>query len=90
MALRLNELVALDFDDVSLSARKGLLVIRSGKGDLYREVPLNPSCRHALTAWLRERAAVDGSRPSLPVPRADGCRPERSISSCVASPPEQN
>ncbi len=28
-------LVALDVDDVSLSARKGLVVIRSGKGDLY-------------------------------------------------------
>jgi site-specific recombinase XerC len=33
-ALRLNELVSLDVDDVSLSARKGLLVIKSGKGDL--------------------------------------------------------
>jgi site-specific recombinase XerC len=61
-ALRLHELVALDIDDVSISARKGLLVIRSGKGDLYREVPLNPSCRHALTDWLRDRAAADGER----------------------------
>jgi integrase len=33
-ALRLNELVSLDVDDVSICARKGLLVIRSGKGDL--------------------------------------------------------
>ena len=61
-ALRLHELVALDIDDVSLSARKGLLVIRSGKGDLYREVPLNPSCRQTLSDWLRERAAADGER----------------------------
>jgi site-specific recombinase XerC len=61
-ALRLHELVALDLDDVSISARKGLLVIRSGKGDLYREVPLNPSCRQPLTDWLRERAAADGER----------------------------
>jgi site-specific recombinase XerD len=61
-ALRLHELVALDVDDVSLSARKGLLVIRSGKGDLYREVPLNPSCRQALTDWMRDRAAADGER----------------------------
>lgn len=61
-ALRLQELVALDVDDVSLSARKGLLVIRSGKGDLYREVPLNPSCRQALADWLRERAAADEER----------------------------
>ena len=41
-ALRLNELVSLDVDDVSISARKGLLVMRSGKINLYREVPLNP------------------------------------------------
>jgi site-specific recombinase XerC len=61
-ALRLNELVALDVHDVSISARKGLLVVRSGKGDLYREVPLNPSCRQALTNWLRDRAAADEER----------------------------
>jgi site-specific recombinase XerD len=61
-ALRLNELVALNVDDLSISARKGLLVIRSGKGDLYREVPLNPSCRQALTDWLGERAAADEER----------------------------
>jgi site-specific recombinase XerD len=52
---RLHELAALNIDDVSMSARKGLLVIRSGKGDVYREVPLNPSCRKALAAWLAER-----------------------------------
>ncbi len=34
-APRLHEVVALNIDDISLSARKGLLVIRSGKGDLY-------------------------------------------------------
>jgi site-specific recombinase XerC len=71
-ALRLNELVSLDVDDVSISARKGLLVIRSGKGDLYREVPLNPSCRQALTDWLRERAAADGERALFTGHRAPG------------------
>ena len=55
-ALRLQELVALDVDDVAVSARKGLLTVRSGKGDVYREVPLNPSCREALTGWLKERS----------------------------------
>jgi site-specific recombinase XerD len=57
-ALRLHELVALDVDDVSVSARKGLLVIRSGKGDAYREVPLNRPCRDALGPLLAERRAV--------------------------------
>ena len=61
-ALGLGELVSLDVDDVSISARKGLLVIRSGKGDIYREVPLNPSSRQALADWLRERTAADEER----------------------------
>jgi len=54
--LRLTELVALDVDDARISARKGLLVVRSGKGDRYREVPLNRPVRDALEAWLKVRA----------------------------------
>ena len=57
-ALRLHELVDLDVGDVSISARKGLLVVRSGKGDAYREVPLNRSCRQALEDWLKPRATL--------------------------------
>ena len=57
-ALRLHELVALDVDDVTISARKGLLVVRSGKGDAYREVPLNRPCRSALEVWLKTREHV--------------------------------
>ena len=40
-ALRIAELAALNRDDVAISARKGLLTVRHGKGDRYREVPLN-------------------------------------------------
>ena len=32
------------------------------RADLYREVPLNSSCRHALTDWLHDRAAADGEQ----------------------------
>jgi integrase/recombinase XerC len=54
--LRLAELVALDVEDVRLSARKGLVVVRSGKGDAYREVPLNALVRQVLAEeWLEER-----------------------------------
>jgi site-specific recombinase XerD len=49
---------------VLISARKGLLNTRSEKGDVYREVPLNPSCRQALIDWMSQRAAVD-SEPAL-------------------------
>lgn len=53
--LRVGELAALDLDDVPLSARKGLVIVRSGKGDAYREVPLNSEARRTLDAWLVER-----------------------------------
>ncbi len=53
--LRLAELVALDVDDVKTSARKGLVIVRSGKGDAYREVPLNALVRQVLDEWLTER-----------------------------------
>jgi site-specific recombinase XerD len=59
--LRLAELVA-DLDDVRLSARKGVVVVRSGKGDAYREVPLNALVRQVLEEWLgeRKRLAAEG------------------------------
>jgi site-specific recombinase XerD len=54
--LRLSELGALDVTDVAVSARRGRVKIRTGKGDAYREVPLNSPCRHALDAWFAARA----------------------------------
>jgi Domain of unknown function (DUF4158)/Phage integrase family len=44
---------------VLISARKGLLVVRSGNGDAYPEVPLNRSCRQALEDWLKPRATMN-------------------------------
>lgn len=57
-AVRLGECAALDLDDVRVSARKGVVVIRSGKGDTYREVPLNTEVREALKVWLKERTKL--------------------------------
>src|SRR6266699_2328157 len=54
-AIRLGECAALNLDDVRVSARKGVVIIRSGKGDTYREVPLNAEVREALRIWLKER-----------------------------------
>jgi site-specific recombinase XerD len=53
--LRLGECAALNVDDVRVSARKGLVVVRSGKGDTYREVPLNAEVREALRTWQKDR-----------------------------------
>lgn len=46
--LRLAEASALQLADVRISARKGLVVVRSGKGDAYREVELNALVRGIL------------------------------------------
>lgn len=54
-AVRLGECAALNLDDVRVSARKGVLIIRSGKGDTYREIPLNTEVREALRLWLKEQ-----------------------------------
>jgi site-specific recombinase XerD len=54
-AIRLGECAALNLDDVRISARRGVVIIRSGKGDTYREVPLNAQVREALRVWLKER-----------------------------------
>ncbi len=56
--LRLSELVALDVGDVRTSARKGVVIVRSGKGDAYREVPLNATARAVVDTWCNERAKV--------------------------------
>lgn len=53
--LRVSELVALETADVSISARKGRVTVRSDKGDAYREVALNAEVREALERWLLER-----------------------------------
>ena len=53
--LRLSELGALDMTDVALSARRGRVTVRAGKGDAYRDVPLNSPCRTALDEWIAAR-----------------------------------
>jgi len=53
--LRLSELAALDMTDVAISARRGRVTIRTGKGDAYREVPLNSACRTAVEEWFTAR-----------------------------------
>ncbi len=53
--LRLSELAALDIADVEMSSRRGRLKVRTGKGDAYREVPLNSASRKALDEWFAAR-----------------------------------
>jgi integrase/recombinase XerC len=53
--LRVGECSALDMDDVVMSARRGRVIVRQGKGETYREVPLNAEARKAQKEWLQER-----------------------------------
>ncbi len=64
--LRIGELAALDLGDVAVSARKGLVTVRRGKGDRYRQVPLNTNARDALDAWVSRRSTLPSSdNPAL-------------------------
>ncbi len=58
-ALRLSELAALELGDVSVTARRGVVRVRAGKGDAYREVPLNSACRNAIDDWAQARTAPE-------------------------------
>jgi site-specific recombinase XerD len=53
--LRVGELAALALGDVKLGERSGQVTVRRGKGDRYREVPLNADARQALKEYLVER-----------------------------------
>ena len=78
--LRLSELVALDVGDVRTSARKGVVVVRSGKGDAYREVPLNATARAVVDAWRKQRAKVVAEgEPALLVGRGGGRLTPRAV-----------
>ena len=68
--LRVGELIALTLADVQLSARKGKLIVRQGKGETRREVPLNATAREALAEWLAERP--DGTQRVFTGSRGDG------------------
>ena len=52
---RVGEVAALQLPDVQLSSRRGLLIIRRGKGLKHREVPLVVDARESLQEYLRYR-----------------------------------
>lgn len=54
--LRVSEVSALRYGDLSMSARKGSVRVRGGKGGKYRTVLLNADARRALAVYLDERS----------------------------------
>ena len=53
--LRLSEVVSLEVRDVEISDRKGSVLVRHGKGNKERSIPLNAEARKALQDWLEVR-----------------------------------
>lgn len=51
--LRVGEVCSLNRSDIEISERKGKVIVRSGKGNKYREVPLNRDIRKILQDWLK-------------------------------------
>lgn len=52
--LRISEAVSLRLEDIVLRDRSGLVRVRQGKGDKYREVPLNLTVRRVLDEYISE------------------------------------
>ena len=50
--LRVSEACSLRLEDVVIRERSGHVVVRSGKGGKYREVPLNATARCVLAGYL--------------------------------------
>ncbi|HSZ30933.1 MAG TPA: tyrosine-type recombinase/integrase [Pseudonocardiaceae bacterium] len=75
VGVRGGEAIALDLDDVRITARKGVLIVRYGKGDKYRGVPLH--LRTALEEWISEHATWPGAaeNPALFLNRRAGQLP---------------
>ena len=72
--LRAGELAQLTLGDLELSERKGKLVVRSGKGAKYRQVPLNADARRALRDHLGFWPE-GGDRPLFMGQRGNGLTP---------------
>jgi integrase/recombinase XerC len=53
--LRLSEVTALKLTDIEISERKGQALVRRGKGNKERLIPLNANAREALNEWLKVR-----------------------------------
>lgn len=59
--LRVSEATHLEIADLSISERKGCLLVRKGKGNKQRTIPLNMDARKALKDWLDIRPETPGN-----------------------------
>jgi site-specific recombinase XerD len=57
--IRLSECSGLTFSDITFGERTGLLLVRAGKGNKMRSVPLNASAREAIAIYVAPRLRVE-------------------------------
>jgi site-specific recombinase XerD len=75
--MRLGECQALQWQDISLQVRKGIVFIRSGKGNKARTIPLNSSARLALVEYAAPLLECEASARAVTAhwPRQTGNGP---------------
>jgi integrase/recombinase XerC len=79
--LRIAELAALDDADVPITPRTGKAIVRLGKGDRPREIPLPARTRTLISDWRthRREKQLGTSEPALLVTRSGHRLSARSI-----------
>jgi integrase/recombinase XerC len=63
--IRVGELLDLQIGDITLRPRSGILIVRAGKHDSYREIPLIRAVRQALEKYLDQHSAAETTHASL-------------------------
>lgn len=58
--IRESEICNLELSDIEITERKGTMTIRSGKGNKYRQIPLNKDARNAILDYIENCRPVDG------------------------------
>ena len=57
--IRLSECSGLTMGDITFRERGGMLLVRAGKGNKVRSVPLNSSARDALATYVAPRLGIE-------------------------------
>src|SRR5207248_10329950 len=57
--IRLSECSGLTFGDITFGERSGLLLVRAGKGNKVRSVPVNSSAREAIAVAVAPRLQIE-------------------------------
>lgn len=71
--IRLSECSGLTLSDITFGERSGMLLVRAGKGNKARSVPLNGSARDALAIYVAPRLGIE--KPSIKAAAAKWPKP---------------